>query len=203
MILLIDNYDSFSYNLYQLIGSVYLEQQTSPTLDIQVVRNDEISVTEIRKMKPEAIFLSPGPGRPEHAGICTKIVEELAGEIPILGVCLGHQVICQSLGGEVTYAKRLMHGKTSIAKVNQESILFQELPEEIEVARYHSLAAEKDKLPDCLKVVAQTEDGEIMAVEHKEFKTFGLQFHPESVLTPSGKKIIENFMKSVERVSKK
>ncbi|MDD3412848.1 MAG: aminodeoxychorismate/anthranilate synthase component II [Lachnospiraceae bacterium] len=197
MILLIDNYDSFSYNLYQLIGSVFLEQQTSPTLDIQVVRNDEIRVTEIRKMKPEAIFLSPGPGRPEDAGICTKIVEELAGEIPILGVCLGHQVICQSLGGEVTYAKKLMHGKTSLAKVSQESILFQELPEEIEVARYHSLAAKKDKLPDCLKIVAETEDGEIMAVEHKEFKTFGLQFHPESVLTPSGKKIIENFMKLI------
>jgi anthranilate synthase component 2 len=195
MILLIDNYDSFSYNLYQLIGSVYMEQHASSTIDIQVVRNDAIGVEEIRKMKPEAIFLSPGPGRPENAGICKKIVEELAGEIPILGVCLGHQVICQAFGGEVSYAKKLMHGKTSIAKVSQESTLFKELPEEIEVARYHSLAADREKLPDCLRVVAQTEDGEIMAVEHKEFKTFGLQFHPESVLTSSGKKVIENFVK--------
>lgn len=197
MILLIDNYDSFSYNLYQLIGSIQMEQKAGSTIDIQVVRNDAISVEEIKKMKPEAIFLSPGPGRPEDAGICTKIVEQLAGEIPILGVCLGHQVICQSFGGEVSYAKKLMHGKTSIAKVSQESILFQELPEEIEVARYHSLAADKEKLPDCLKVVAETEDGEIMAVEHIKFKTFGLQFHPESVLTPSGKKIIQNFMKLI------
>ena len=196
---MIDNYDSFSYNLYQLIGSIQMEQKAGSTMDIQVVRNDAISVEEIREMKPEAIFLSPGPGRPEDSGICTKIVEKLSGEIPILGVCLGHQVICQSLGGEVSYAKKLMHGKTSIAKVSQESILFQELPEEIEVARYHSLAAKKDKLPDCLKVVAETEDGEIMAVEHKEFKTFGLQFHPESVLTPSGKKIIKNFMNQIKR----
>ena len=199
MILLIDNYDSFSYNLYQLIGSIQMEQKAGSTMDIQVVRNDAISVEEIREMKPEAIFLSPGPGRPEDSGICTKIVEKLSGEIPILGVCLGHQVICQSLGGEVSYAKKLMHGKTSIAKVSQESILFEELPEKIEVARYHSLAADKEKLPDCLKVVAETEDGEIMAVEHKEFKTFGLQFHPESVLTPSGKKIIENFMNQIKR----
>ena len=186
MILLIDNYDSFSYNLYQLIGAV------EP--DIKVVRNDECTLKEIAEMKPEAIILSPGPGRPEDAGICIPVIKEFAGKIPILGVCLGHQSICEAFGGTVSYAKELMHGKSSVAKILSESPLFRNIGTEMQVARYHSLAAIRNTLPDELKVTAETADGEVMAVEHRDYPVYGLQFHPESVLTPKGMTLIENFL---------
>ena len=186
MILLIDNYDSFSYNLYQMIGEI------EP--DVKVVRNDEISVDEIRRLKPERIILSPGPGRPEDAGILIEVVKELGKEIPILGVCLGHQAICEALGGEVSYAKQLMHGKQSVSDIDRECRIFQGLPEQIPVARYHSLSAVEDKLPDCLKITAKTGDGEIMAVSHRDDPVYGLQFHPESIMTPDGMTILKNFL---------
>lgn len=186
MILLIDNYDSFSYNLYQLIGSM------NP--DIKVIRNDEMTVEEIEKMNPDKIILSPGPGRPEQAGICEDVVTYFQGKVPILGVCLGHQAICQVYGGTITYAKALMHGKQSLLAVDSISLLFQGMKEKIPAARYHSLAVERESMPDCLMVIASAEDGEIMAVKHKEHEIYGVQFHPESVLTPDGKQILKNFL---------
>lgn len=185
MILLIDNYDSFSYNLFQLVGTL------NP--DIRVVRNDLLSVPEIEALSPEAILLSPGPGRPEDAGICEEAVQKLSGKIPILGVCLGHQAICEAFGGTVGYAKALMHGKSSLTKLAPSCPLFQDLPPEIPVARYHSLAA-KEPLPPDLEAAAVAEDGEIMALQHKTHPTFGLQFHPESILTPDGETILKNFL---------
>lgn len=185
MILLIDNYDSFSYNLFQLVGTL------NP--DIRVVRNDLLSVPEIEVLSPEAILLSPGPGRPADAGICEEAVQKLSGKIPILGVCLGHQAICEAFGGTVGYAKALMHGKSSLTKLAPSCPLFQDLPPEIPVARYHSLAA-KEPLPPDLEAAAVAEDGEIMALQHKTHPTFGLQFHPESILTPDGETILKNFL---------
>lgn len=190
MILLIDNYDSFSYNLYQLIGSI------QP--DIQVVRNDKISIEEIRALSPEAIVLSPGPGRPENAGICPEIIQKLKGIFPIFGVCLGHQAICQAFGGTVTYAKELMHGKKSIIRKEKESTLFQGLPDEFPAARYHSLAALEETLPEELRVTARTADGEVMAVEHQTYPIYSVQFHPESVMTPDGKIMIQNFLSAAK-----
>ena len=187
MILLIDNYDSFSYNVYQLIGSI------DP--DIKVIRNDELSVDEILALSPSHIIISPGPGRPCDAGICEDVIRAAAGKIPILGICLGHQAICETFGAEITYAKQLMHGKKSVITF-ESSPIFEGLNSELEVARYHSLAASNENFPDdALKITARTSDGEIMAVEHKEFPVFGLQFHPESILTQNGKKIVENFLK--------
>ena len=191
MILLIDNYDSFSYNLYQLIGSV------NP--DIQVVRNDEISLGEIEKLVPEAIVLSPGPGRPEEAGICIPVIKEFAGKIPILGVCLGHQSICEAFGGVVSYAKELMHGKKKTIYTVGKSKIFEGLGDSFQAARYHSLAAVRDELPDTLRVTAEAEDGEIMAVEHTEYPIYGVQFHPESVMTPDGKVMVQNFINIVKK----
>ena len=189
MILLIDNYDSFAYNLFQLIGEV------NPK--IIVYRNDKISIEEIRKLNPEAIVLSPGPGKPENAGMCIDIVKEFYDEIPILGVCLGHQAICTAFGAKVSYAKRLMHGKSSMISLDDDYI-FKDLPNEISVGRYHSLSLMEDTLPDSLKVISKAnDDGEVMAIKHKEFDVYGLQFHPESILTPDGLKIIENFLKRV------
>ena len=185
MILLIDNYDSLSYNLFQLVGTL------NP--DIRVVRNDLLSVPEIEALSPEAILLSPGPGRPADAGICEEAVQKLSGKIPILGVCLGHQAICEAFGGTVGYAKTLMHGKSSLTKLAPSCPLFQDLPPEIPVARYHSLAA-KEPLPPDLEAAAVAEDGEIMALQHKTHPTFGLQFHPESILTPDGETILKNFL---------
>lgn len=185
MILLIDNYDSFSYNIYQLVGSA------DP--DIKVIRNDELSVDEISALMPKAVILSPGPGKPSEAGICIETVQKLGGKIPILGICLGHQAICEAFGATVSYAKKLMHGKTSEITVDTNSTLFQGINNRIIVARYHSLAAVRDTIPDCLRITAVTQDGEIMAVEHIEYKIYGLQFHPESILTPDGKSIILNF----------
>ena len=191
MILLIDNYDSFSYNLYQLIGEV--------RSDIKVSRNDKITIAEIENLNPDAIILSPGPGRAENAGICIDIVREFHDRIPILGVCLGHQAICVAFGGEVSYAKRLMHGKSSEISLDYD-YLFKGLPSEISVGRYHSLSLVKDTLPDCLDVISKSnDDGEVMAVKHNRFNVYGLQFHPESILTPDGITIIENFIDKVER----
>ena len=187
MILLIDNYDSFSYNVFQLVGSV--------TEDMKVIRNDELTIEEIKALEPDAVILSPGPGRPENAGVCEEVVKEI--NVPILGICLGHQAICEALGGKVTYAKQLMHGKQSVAEVDNESPLFKGMDKNITVGRYHSLCADADTLPDCLKVTARTADGEIMAVEHKEKPIYGLQFHPESVLTPNGLEILKNFLNGV------
>lgn len=187
MILLIDNYDSFSYNLYQYVGEI------NP--DIRVIRNDEMTVEQIRELKPSHIILSPGPGRPEDAGIIIEAARELGPDIPILGVCLGHQAICAAFGATVTYSKRLMHGKQSIAKLDTECPLFQGCPEKTPVARYHSLAADPDTIPEELTVTAVTEDGEVMAVKHREYPIYGVQFHPESILTPNGKQILRNFLK--------
>lgn len=186
MILLIDNYDSFSYNLYQYIGEI------NP--DIKVIRNDELSVDEIRELNPDRIILSPGPGRPENAGVIIEAVKKLGVEIPILGVCLGHQAICAAYGAEVTYAKQLMHGKQSEVKFDKNCLLFKNCPEYAKVARYHSLAADDTTVPDCLAVTAVTDDGEIMAVQHKEYPVFGVQFHPESIMTPDGKTMLKNFI---------
>ena len=187
MILLIDNYDSFSYNVFQLIGSV------EP--DIRVIRNDECTVAEIEAMNPEAIILSPGPGKPSEAGVCIDVIKYFAGKKPILGICLGHQAICEAFGATVSYAKELMHGKQKEIRQAGGGKLFEGMEETFPAARYHSLAAIEDTMPECLKVTARCEDGEIMAVEHKEFPIFGLQFHPESVMTPDGETIIRNFMK--------
>ncbi|MDD2981039.1 MAG: aminodeoxychorismate/anthranilate synthase component II [Hespellia sp.] len=187
MILLIDNYDSFSYNLYQLIGAINPE--------IKVVRNDRITIEEIRKEAPEMIVLSPGPGKPADAGICPAVVKELGAEIPILGVCLGHQVICEAFGATVSYAKKMMHGKTSNITFDKESKVFADMESPVQVARYHSLAALADTMPECLRVTATADDGEIMAVEHREYPIYGMQFHPESVLTPQGGQILENLLK--------
>lgn len=188
MIALIDNYDSFSYNLYQLIGEV------NP--DIKVYRNDEVTVSELKEMKPEAVILSPGPGKPADAGICIQAAKELGDDIPVLGVCLGHQSICEAYGARVSYAKEMMHGKTSVIELDTNSALFKGMEKKITVARYHSLAAVKDTIPDVLKVTAVADDGEIMAVEHVSKKIYGVQFHPESVLTPDGIHMIRNFLQN-------
>ncbi len=186
MILLIDNYDSFSYNLYQMVGSI------QP--DIKVIRNDAMTVDEIRSLAPDQIIISPGPGRPEDAGICIEVVRQLGGEIPILGVCLGHQSICAAYGATVSYAKELMHGKQSTTAVDVSCPIFAGLEEQLPVARYHSLAALEETMPDCLQVVAKTVDGEIMAVQHTEYPVYGLQFHPESIMTPDGHAMLKNFI---------
>ncbi|MBQ2537447.1 MAG: aminodeoxychorismate/anthranilate synthase component II, partial [Ruminococcus sp.] len=170
MVLLIDNYDSFSYNLYQYVGEL------EP--NIRVIRNDELTVEEIRALNPDRIILSPGPGRPEDAGVIIDVVKQLGGEIPILGVCLGHQAICAAYGATVTYAKQLMHGKQSDVRFDRTCPLFKNCPETAPVARYHSLAADADTIPDCLRITARTTDGEVMAVQHREYAVYGVQFHP-------------------------
>ena len=189
MILLIDNYDSFSYNLYQLTGEI------EP--DIKIIRNDEMTVDEIKSMKPDRIILSPGPGRPEDAGIIIEAAKTLGKDIPILGVCLGHQAICAAFGATVTYAKELMHGKQSDVKFDISCPLFKGCPDFAPVARYHSLAADADTIPEELKITALTTDGEVMAVQHKEYPIYGVQFHPESIMTPDGKQMLRNFIKEI------
>lgn len=191
MILLIDSYDSFSYNLYQLIGEI------EP--DIKVIRNDEMTVEEIKDLKPDRIILSPGPGRPEDAGIIIEAVKKLGKDIPILGVCLGHQAICAAFGATVTYAKRLMHGKQSDVKFDTDCPLFDGCPPIAPVARYHSLAADADTIPEELLITALTTEGEVMAVQHKEYPVYGVQFHPESIMTPDGKTILKNFIKEIKK----
>ena len=187
MILLIDNYDSFSYNLYQLIGEI------EP--DIKVIRNDEMTVEEIKNLNPDRIILSPGPGRPENAGVIVDVAKQLGKDIPILGVCLGHQAICKAFGATVTYAKQLMHGKQSEVSFDKDCLLFRNCPEKALVARYHSLSAAADTIPDVLKVTALTADGEVMAVQHREYPVYGVQFHPESIMTPDGKQMLESFIR--------
>lgn len=189
MILLIDNYDSFSYNLYQLIGQI--------DDDINVFRNDKITLNEISRLNPSMIVLSPGPGRPEDAGICIDIVKEFYDKIPILGVCLGHQSICMAFGGVISYASELMHGKSSIVSLSDD-LIFKGLDKEITVGRYHSLSLNDETLPKELKVIARSDDGEIMAVKHEKFNVYGLQFHPESILTPDGLSILTNFSELIK-----
>lgn len=189
MILLIDNYDSFSYNLYQAVGEI------DP--DIKVIRNDEMTIEEIEALAPDRIILSPGPGRPENAGIIVEAVKTLGKKIPLLGVCLGHQAICSAFGATVTYAKELMHGKQSNVKFDADCPLFKGCPETAPVARYHSLAADADTIPSCLKITALTDDGEVMAVQHTEYPIYGVQFHPESIMTPDGNTMLKNFIKEI------
>lgn len=186
MILLIDNYDSFSYNLYQLIGSI------NP--DIKVIRNDEMTVDEIKALNPEYIILSPGPKRPQDAGVCIEVAKEFGVDNRVLGVCLGHQSICEAYGATVTYAKELMHGKQSVCSVDNTDELFYGMDDTITVARYHSLAADESTMPACLKVIGRTDDGEIMAVKHRDKNIWGVQFHPESIMTPNGIEILKNFL---------
>lgn len=186
MILIIDNYDSFTFNLYQYVGTL--------NSDVKVYRNDALSVKEIAELKPQRIILSPGPGYPEDAGVCEEILKELPVLCPILGVCLGHQAIGEVFGGRVVLAPELVHGKQSLIKADTACKLFKGLPQEIEAARYHSLIVEKESLPECLKITAQTADGEIMALKHRDYEIYGVQFHPESVMTPDGMKILANFL---------
>jgi len=185
MILLIDNYDSFTYNLYQYIG-IFNEE-------IKVVRNDKITIKEIEALDPEKIVISPGPKSPKDAGICLEVIKYFAGKKPILGICLGHQCIGEAFGATVSYAKMIFHGKQSVIEHDGSSI-FTGINSPIKVARYHSLAIIEETMPDCLQVIAKTDDGEIMAVKHREFPIVGLQFHPESIFTEHGKRIIENFV---------
>ena len=188
MILLIDNYDSFTFNLYQYIG-IFAD-------DIKVVRNDKITISEIEQLQPERIVLSPGPKSPKEAGICMDVVKTFYDKIPILGICLGHQCIGEALGGIVSYARQLFHGKQSLIDHDGSSI-FTGIDTPIKVARYHSLAVQSDDLPDCLRVLASTADGEIMAMRHKDYPVVGLQFHPESIYTEHGKRMVENFVNGV------
>ena len=188
MILLIDNYDSFTYNLYQYMG-IFRE-------DIEVVRNDKITIEKIRRMAPEKIVLSPGPKSPKEAGICIDAVREFYDKIPILGICLGHQSIGEAFGATVSYAKKIFHGKQSEITHTGDSV-FTGIDSPIKVARYHSLAVKKEGLPDCLRILAETDDGEIMAMRHKEYPVVGLQFHPESIYTEHGKRMLENFINGV------
>ncbi len=186
MILLVDNYDSFSYNLVQLAGSI------NP--DIKVIRNDEMTVDEIRKLDPSHIILSPGPCYPKDAGICEELALKMRGELPILGVCLGHQAICEAYGGKIIHAKQLMHGKQDRINIDNTSPIFKGLDTELDAARYHSLIADAETIPDCFDIIAKDNIGEIMAVKHKKSCLYGLQFHPESIMTPMGKTIMENFL---------
>lgn len=186
MILLIDNYDSFSYNLYQLIGEI--------NQDIKVVRNDELSVAEIETLNPSHIVISPGPGFPANAGICEQIILNLKDTTPILGVCLGHQAICEAFGVRIIHAQKVMHGKKSTIHIANGSEIFKGLPPIIEAARYHSLIAERAGIPDELLVIAEDQNGEIMGVKHRDYEVYGVQFHPESILTPKGNLIIANFL---------
>ena len=189
MILLIDNYDSFTYNLYQYLGELGEE--------IVVKRNDHISIADIEHMKPEAIVISPGPGRPENAGICVEVIQSFHKQIPILGICLGHQAIGYSFGAKIEKAQKIMHGKTSKLS-HTETELFKSLPQQLEVMRYHSLIIQKDTLPTSFQVLAKSiDDDEIMAIKHNIYPLYGMQFHPESVGTGEGKQLLENFINQI------
>ena len=190
MILMIDNYDSFTYNLVQ-----YLREMAA---DVQVFRNDAITVAEIEKLAPAAIVISPGPGRPEDAGVSCDAIRAFAGKIPLLGVCLGHQAMGLVFGGQVVHAKKLMHGKVSDVACDGKGIFKGLDSRPFKAMRYHSLAIERESLPDCLEVSATTDDGEIMGIRHKQFPLEGIQFHPESIMTPVGKRILRNFLKNSE-----
>lgn len=190
MIVLIDNYDSFSYNVYQLLGSIYP--------DIKVIRNDEYTIQEIEEMKPEGIVISPGPKKPKDAGICIEAIQYFYDKLPILGICLGHQSIFEAFGGTVSYAKELMHGKQKDIFIVEKSQLFDGVSNPFKAARYHSLSAVETTCPTCLKVIARSQDDEIMAIEHKEYPVYGVQFHPESIMTLEGNKMIQNFINSIK-----
>ena len=185
-LVLIDNYDSFSYNLYQMLGALGAE--------LTVLRNDAKTPGEIEMMHPDGIILSPGPGRPEDAGCCVAVVRTLGEKLPILGVCLGHQAICEVFGAEIVHAKKLMHGKKSDIFVDTDCKIFHGLPQAVQGARYHSLIADADTIPDELIVTAKDEIGEVMAVKHRDYEIYGLQFHPESILTTHGMEMIKNFL---------
>jgi len=187
MILMIDNYDSFTYNLVQ-----YLREMTA---SVVVYRNDAITVGQIESLAPAAIVISPGPGRPENAGVSCDAIRSFAGKIPLLGVCLGHQAMGLTFGGTITYAKRLMHGKTSEITSDGEGIFKGLGDRPFKAMRYHSLVIDRASLPDCLAITAESEDGEIMGIRHKEYLMAGIQFHPESIMTPVGKRILRNFLK--------
>jgi anthranilate synthase/aminodeoxychorismate synthase-like glutamine amidotransferase len=186
MILMIDNYDSFTYNLVQYLGAL--------GANITVFRNDKITISRIKELRPGKIIISPGPGRPEDAGISCQVIREFAGRVPILGVCLGHQAIGYVYGGRIIGAKRLMHGKTSFIYHNRQGI-FKGLPNPFEATRYHSLIVQKRNLPASLDIIAWTKEGEIMGLKHKSYPLWGVQFHPESILTKVGKDILANFLK--------
>lgn len=186
MILLIDNYDSFTYNLYQYIG----EFET----DIKVIRNDRLDIDAVYNLNPDKIVISPGPKTPKDAGYCIDIIKEFGSKLPILGICLGHQCIGVAYGATVSNAKQLFHGKSSMIEHNQKGI-FKNISNPMQVARYHSLAILQNTIPDCLEITATAEDGEIMAVQHRNYNVTGLQFHPESIYTPDGIKLIENFVR--------
>jgi anthranilate synthase/aminodeoxychorismate synthase-like glutamine amidotransferase len=186
-LLVIDNYDSFTYNLVQLFGEMN-------DVDIVVKRNDEVTIDETMKLKPDRICISPGPGRPENAGISSTLIRELGPGIPILGVCLGHQCIAQVFGGEVVPAQKLMHGKISQIH-HQHRGVFENLTEPLEATRYHSLIVKRESVPALLEITAETDDGEIMGLQHREFPIHGVQFHPESILTTEGRKLLANFLR--------
>jgi anthranilate synthase component 2 len=190
MILMIDNYDSFTYNLVQYLGQLGEE--------VAVHRNDAITLDEIEAMNPEAIFLSPGPCSPEQAGITVDVIRRFHRRVPLMGVCLGHQAIGHAFGGRVVRAARIMHGKTSPI-LNDGRTIFQGLPSPFPAGRYHSLIVARESLPDCLEVSAETEEGEIMGLRHRTLPVEGIQFHPESILTPGGKRIIRNFLQLIDR----
>ncbi|QSZ28215.1 aminodeoxychorismate/anthranilate synthase component II [Aceticella autotrophica] len=192
MLLLIDNYDSFTYNLYQYIGEVHE--------NIEVVRNDKINISDISNMKPEGIIISPGPGRPEDAGICIDVIKTFGNRIPIFGICLGHQAIGYAFGAKIIRADSIKHGKTSLVSHNGKGI-FGGIKNPIEAMRYHSLIVEKETLPGELSITATTKDGIIMGLKHKKYPIYGLQFHPESILTEDGKKMIYNFVEGICNVA--
>ncbi|MCP4684340.1 MAG: aminodeoxychorismate/anthranilate synthase component II [bacterium] len=188
MILMLDNYDSFTYNLVQYLESLGAE--------LEVVRNDELSVHRVLEMQPEGIVLSPGPGRPESSGVMNDLIREVSGKLPVLGVCLGHQAIAQVFGGRIDYAPSVMHGKTSMVS-HDGSRLFQGIQSPFEATRYHSLTVDPDSLPEEIEITARTEDGVVMGLRHRSHDVYGLQFHPESILTPDGMKMLQNFLECV------
>lgn len=187
MILIIDNYDSFAYNLAQLAGAV--------NDDIRVIRNDAMTVDEIMQMNPSHIILSPGSGYPKNAGICEELIGRIKGNVPVLGISLGHQAICEAFGASIVPARVLIHGKQSSIHIANGSSLFKGLPPIIQAARYHSLTVQKMSLPDELLVIAEDDSGEVMGVKHSDYEIYGLQFHPESILTPQGSAIMNNFLR--------
>ena len=186
MLLILDNYDSFTYNVFQLLSELGAE--------VEVIRNDQTTVEDIRAKKYDAIVLSPGPGIPSDAGITEQVIRELGGEVPILGICLGHQAIGEVFGGKVVRAGEIVHGKTSPLRHNGKG-LYEGIPQNVPIGRYHSLVIDRATLPDCLEVTSDLADGTIMGVRHKAKNIEGIQFHPESILTPDGKKMMENFLK--------
>lgn len=190
MILMIDNYDSFTFNIVQYLGQM--------GEDVRVFRNDRITLDEIKKLNPQAIFLSPGPRSPKEAGITVEVIRSFYKSIPIMGICLGHQSIGFAFGGEIVRARSIMHGKTSMM-INDGKTIFAGLPNPFSAGRYHSLIVKRETLPDCLEISAETSEGEIMGLRHRQYPVEGIQFHPESVLTPQGKRIIKNFLKITSR----